>query len=399
MLAPTQRNVAILAFTLVVVMLGYGIVMPILPFYIQRLGASGRDLGLLTAISALMQLFFAPLWGSLSDRVGRKPVLLVGVFGYALTLLLFGLSTRLWMLFAARALNGMLSSATMPTALAYITDNTTAKERGGGMGQLGAAMGIGVVLGPGLGGVLSTYSLATPFFVAAGLCLVSLVLVWLFLPESLPATARREPAQPKATAFGQIWRSLVGPLGIMLVMAFVVSFGLSSFQGILGLYALRKFGYGPEQVGVIWMVVGGVLIVGQGALTGWLTKRWGEVTVIRVSLLTSALSYALILLAATYLTVLVTTGLFILFIALLGPALNALIASQTTMKQGFTLGLSNSFTSLGRILGPVWGGSIFDLNLNYPFLSGAAILLFAFVISLLWMRDEHQPAALAPAKN
>jgi DHA1 family multidrug resistance protein-like MFS transporter len=325
--------------------------------------------------------------------------LLVGVFGYALTLLLFGLSTQLWMLFAARALNGMLSSATMPTALAYITDNTPAKERGGGMGQLGAAMGIGVVLGPGLGGVLSTYSLATPFFVSAGLCLVSLLLVWLFLPESLPAAARREPAQPRAIAFGQVWRSLVGPLGIMLLMAFVVSFGLSSFQGILGLYALRKFGYGPEQVGVIWMVVGGVLIVGQGALTGWLTKRWGEVTVIRISLLTSALSYALILLATTYLTVLVTTGLFILFIALLGPTLNALIAGQTPMKQGFTLGLSNSFTSLGRILGPVWGGSIFDLNLNYPFLSGAVILLFAFVISLLWMRGEHQPAALAPAKN
>jgi MFS transporter, DHA1 family, multidrug resistance protein len=397
--AHSQRNIAILAFTLVVVMLGYGIIMPILPFYVQRLGASGRDLGLLTAVSALMQLFFAPMWGSLSDRLGRKPVLLVGVFGYGLTMLLFGLSTQLWMLFAARTLNGILSSATLPTSLAYISDNTAAKDRGGGMGQLGAAMGIGVVLGPGLGGVLSTRSLATPFFVSAALCMVALLLVWLFLPESLPAAARQAPTKKNAIALREVGRALLGPLGVMLLVTFVVSFGMSSFQGILGFYALRKFGYGPEQVGTMWMVVGGVLILGQGALTGWLTKRLGDVIVIRLSLVTSALGYALILLATTYLTMLVTTGLFVLFIALLGPALNSLVAGHTPMKQGFTMGLSNSFTSLGRILGPVWSGSIFDVNINFPFLSGAVILLVAFLISLLWIRIESQPTALAPAKN
>ncbi len=123
MLTNQRKNLLILSFTLVVVMLGYGIIMPIIPFYIEKLGASGRELGFLTAISAFMQLFFAPLWGSLSDRLGRKPVLLIGVLGYGLTMLLFGLSTQLWMLFVARGLNGMLSSATMPTALAYVGDS------------------------------------------------------------------------------------------------------------------------------------------------------------------------------------------------------------------------------------------------------------------------------------
>ncbi len=183
MLHNPRKNLLILSFTLVVVMLGYGIVMPIIPFYVEKLGAGGRELGLLVAISALMQLFFAPLWGSLSDRIGRKPVLLVGVLGYGLTMLLFGLSTHLWTLFVARALNGVLSSATLPTAMAYVGDNTDEKQRAGGMGQLGAAMGAGVVLGPGLGGVLASVSLATPFLVAAGLCLVSLLLVALLLPE------------------------------------------------------------------------------------------------------------------------------------------------------------------------------------------------------------------------
>jgi len=382
--ASSPKNVLILSFTLVVVMLGYGIIMPIIPFYIEQLGASGSELGMLTAISALMQFVFAPLWGSLSDRIGRKPVLLIGVLGYGITMLLFGLSTKLWMLFVARALNGVLSSATLPTAMAYIGDSTAAEERGGGMGKLGAAMGIGIVLGPGLGGALATKSLSFPFFVASGLCLVSLILVWLLLPESLPAGAR-QPASGKSKALpiGEMGRVLLSPIGVFMLLTFVVSFGMSGFQGILGLYALNKFGYGPERIGAIWMVVGGVLILGQGALTGLLTKRLGEVAVIRISLFVSAIGYLLMLFASTYLTVMLTTGFFVLSIALLGPALSSLISRHTALNQGITMGLSTSFTSLGRILGPVWSGYIFDVNMSYPYLSGAVVLLVGFFIGLV----------------
>src|SRR5512138_1150742 len=179
-----KRNLYILSFTLLVVMLGFGIIIPILPFYITKLGASGREMGMLTATSALMQFAFAPVWSTLSDRYGRKPILLVGIVGYGVTMLLFGLANQLWMLFVARALNGILSSATMPTAMAYIADNTPGKGRSAGMGQLGAAAGLGFVLGPALGGLLSANSLSLPFFVATALCLVSLLLVWLLLPES-----------------------------------------------------------------------------------------------------------------------------------------------------------------------------------------------------------------------
>ena len=150
-----RRQIIILFFTLVVVMLGFGMVIPILPFLIESLGASGRELGLLMATFALMQLIFSPVWGSLSDRIGRKPVLMIGVFGFGITMVLFGLSTELWMLFAARALSGILSSATLPTAMAYIGDSTSEEDRGGGMGVVGAAMGLGMVLGPGLGGLLA----------------------------------------------------------------------------------------------------------------------------------------------------------------------------------------------------------------------------------------------------
>ncbi|MBT4305597.1 MAG: MFS transporter, partial [Chloroflexi bacterium] len=130
-----KKNIGILFFTLVIVMMGFGLVIPIFPFYIEEFGASGSALGFLMAIFALMQFIFSPIWGVLSDRFGRKPIILIGVFGYAISMLLFGLATKLWMLFFARALAGILSSATMPTAMAFIGDSTDEENRGGGMGM------------------------------------------------------------------------------------------------------------------------------------------------------------------------------------------------------------------------------------------------------------------------
>jgi DHA1 family multidrug resistance protein-like MFS transporter len=143
-----RRRLLILAFTLVVVTLGFGLVMPIIPFYMELLGAGGTELGLLVASYAVMRLIFGPIWGSLSDRVGRKPILMIGVLGYGITMIGFGLATQLWMMFAARILAGILSSATAPTTMAYISDTTSEEDRGGGMGMLGAAGGLGAIFGP-----------------------------------------------------------------------------------------------------------------------------------------------------------------------------------------------------------------------------------------------------------
>ena len=199
--ANNRKNLLILSFSLVVVMLGFGMVVPIFPFFVERLGAGGSALGLLVAIGALTELIFAPLWGSVSDRTGRKPILMVGMLGYGLFMGLFGLSTELWMLFAFRALSGVLSAATLATSMAYIADSTGEKERGGGMGALGGAAGLGIILGPGLGGWLGVDSLSTPFFVAAALSLVSMLLIALLLPESLPQEARVARTQGRPHRF------------------------------------------------------------------------------------------------------------------------------------------------------------------------------------------------------
>ncbi len=387
-----RKNVLILSLTLAVVMLGFGMVMPVFPFYIESMGASGSELGLLIAISPLMQLVFAPIWGSVSDRRGRKPVLLLGLLGYGVSMLLFGLATELWMLFAARGVGAILSAATMPTTMAYVSDCTSKEDRGGGIGALGAATGLGIVLGPALGGWLAVDSLSTPFFLTAGVCLLTLLLVWFFLPESLPREARQPAAGGIRLAgqLGEMWQALRSPLGVLLLMAFLVSFGLTCFQGVFGLFASQQYGHGPKEVGWILAVMGIVAAVTQGVLTGPLTKRWGEAAVIKVTLLASAVGFGLLLTAESLGMVLLTTGLFTLPNALLRPAVISLTSKKADARQGVAMGLNNSFNSLGRIVGPIWAGFAFDANPYLPYLSGAAIMLAGFLASMAWLPQEME---------
>jgi len=383
-----RYNIAILFFTLVVVMLGFGIVIPILPFYIDAFGASGSSLGLLMATFAVMQFVCAPFWGDLSDRYGRKPILIIGVVGNGLAHLLFGLSTQLWMLFAARTLAGVLSSATMPTAMAYISDSTSYDERGGGMGILSAAMGVGVIFGPGIGGWLATRSLSVPFFLAAALSFFALLPIVAALPESLPEEKRTHHApglhSPK---FHSLGHALFGPVGVLFLLALLMRFGLTSFEGIFGLYALKLYGYGPERVGTIVVVIGIISATMQGVLTGPLSRRWGEAAIIKVSLFVSAIAFLLMLQAGTFTEVLLTVSFFIVGNSLLRPAISSLISKRATIAQGKAMGLNNSFMSLGRIFGPVCAGFLFDVKISYPYLSGALAMLIGFLGSLLWLEQ------------
>jgi MFS transporter, DHA1 family, multidrug resistance protein len=395
-----KGNLVILFFTMVVVMLGFGMIIPILPFYIETMGAGGTALGALMATYGIMQFIFAPIWGQLSDRVGRKKILLVGVLGNALAQLLFGLSTQLWMLFAARTLAGLLSSATLPTAMAYISDTTSRENRGGGMGAIGASMGVGMVLGPGIGGWLATKSLSTPFFLAAALSILALILILLFLPESIGTEERsKDMSKLKGPQLKVLIKALLGPAGFLFLMAFILTFGLTNFEAIFGLYSATKHQYGPQTVGWIFAVIGVTSALVQGGLTGPLTKRWGEALVIRISLITSAAGFISMTMANNMVEVLVTVCFFVIGNAMLTPATSSLISKRTNLGQGATMGINNSFMSLGRIIGPLWAGLLFDINLNLPYLSGATVMIIGFLLAMIWLSREpeivkipHSPA-------
>jgi DHA1 family multidrug resistance protein-like MFS transporter len=390
-----NTNIIILFFTLIVIMMGFGMIIPIMPFYVKHLGASGSALGFLMATYGVMQFIFAPFWGQLSDRYGRKKILMLGVLGNAATQVLFGLSTQLWMLFAARILSGMLSSATLPTAMAFISDSTTREQRGGGMGLIGAAFGIGMVLGPGLGGWLASESLSLPFFIASGLSMLAFILIAIFLPESLLKVKRSTDSrrfqgpQPRL-----MWTSLFGPLGFLLIMAFLLTFGLTNFEAIFGLYAADRYGYSPRLVGILFMVIGITSAFVQGVLTGPLTRRWGEANLIRGSLIASAAGFLFMIQANSLPIVIAAVCFFIVSNAMLNPANSSLISKRTEGRQGLVMGLNNSYQSLGRIIGPAWAGLVYDLNMNFPYWSGTVIFLIGFALSLLLLSQEPQPVEM-----
>jgi DHA1 family multidrug resistance protein-like MFS transporter len=386
-----RKNLLILAFALIVVTLGFGVVMPIVPFYMENLGAGGTELGLLVASYAVMRLIFGPIWGSISDRVGRKPIMMIGVFGYGITMVLFGLATKLWMLFAARILAGILSSATSPTTMAYISDSTSEEDRGGGMGILGAAAGVGTIIGPAMGGLLAEKMLSLPFFIAGGMSVASVILIATLLPESLSKADRvHSSVSENPIDLRAWWHALFSPIGIFLVLIFLVTGGMMIFYGVFGLYALERFGYDTSQVGVLFMVLGLLSALGQGLLVGPLTKRFGDMKVIRIGFPLSAIGLIFIMLASQYGTLIAALGFFSLANALLIPAITSQTSKHADVPQGVAMGLSNSFISLGRIFGPILGGWVFDLDWRFTFIVGAVFMLAGFVVSIA--RSQNNPS-------
>jgi len=390
--ASGRKSLFILSFTLLVVMLGYGIAMPMLPFYIEKFGVGGKEFGWMMASYSFMQLICAPLWGLLSDRFGRKPILAVGVLGYAVSFFMFGMAKSFSVLFIARALSGVLSSATNPTAMAYVGDNAQPDERSQSMGQLGAMIGLGVILGPLLGGLLSTDSLSLPFFVGAGLALLAFLLVLLLLPESRPQQTEAEKARkPFAGMLPQYRAVLRGPAGALLVLILLISFGLANLQNMVGLYAVDKLNADTTQVSAVWMVMGITMIAVQGGLVGWLSKRVREMRLIRVSLLVGVLGFVAMAQTENLVQLLAVLAFIMLALSLLSPSLNASISRYGGEHQGALMGVNNAMISLGRVLGPLWGGYLYDVNMNYAFYSGAVMLAIGWMVSVLTVCTDPNP--------
>ncbi|MCK5343609.1 MAG: MFS transporter [Candidatus Heimdallarchaeota archaeon] len=402
-----NKNLTILFFTILIVMMGFGIILPILPFLIEKFGASGKAMGLLMASYAVAQFIFSPIWGKISDKYGRKPILIIGVFGFGLAMMLFGFATQLWMLFAARILAGVLSSATMPTAMAYIGDSTSDEDRGKGMGILGAAMGLGMVVGPGLGGWLSTDSFSIPFFVSAGISFFTVFLLILILPESLDHNLRATETKIKLSdQIKEMSRSLTGPIGFLLFLAFLISFGLTNFESVFGLYASHSFNYNAGQVGTILMVIGLISALVQGFFTGIASKKFGESNVVKFSLLFSGIGFLLMLQsknlaeflktivsfsseAILFSSIIFTMGIFVTANAMIRPGVSSLISKRSNVGQGAAMGLNNSFMSLGRIFGPLLAGYTFDIHNNLPYTIGAIVMFLGFLFSIFFIDKKR----------
>ena len=363
-------------------LVGFGIVIPLLPLYAETFGAGPVAVTWLVAVYSLMQFLFAPWWGALSDRVGRRPVLLVGLFGSAASYLLFGLAGSLPVLFLGRALAGFMG-ANVGVAQAYVADVTPPEERARGMGMIGAAFGLGFVFGPAIGGLLSHFGPAVPFLGAAALAFANGLFALGRLPESLP------PEERTATTGGlrQRLRTLADAareprLRGLYAAAFLATLALAAMEATFSLWADRRWALSPAQVAFLFAYVGVLAVLVQGALVGRLARALGEVKLARMGAVALAAGLAGIPLAPTLPTLALALAAFAFGHGTVIPALSALVSrGASPREQGRLLGVSQSLSALGRVLGPVWGGVAFARwGVGAPYLAGAAVVLLALAV-------------------
>jgi multidrug resistance protein len=375
----------IIFLTVFIDLLGFGIIIPLLPFYAESYGASAFKVGLLGTSFSLMQFVFSPVWGRISDRIGRRPIILLGLAGSCASYLVLALAQSLAIIFIARIIGG-IAGANIPTAQAYIADVTTPENRAKGMGLVGAAFGLGFIFGPALGGVLSHFGPAAPMWCASALCGANLLAAYFLLPESRHgnpdrATVGRLEALRRATRD----RRLI----LLLALYFIVTTAFSGFEATFALFSERRFGYTTATIGYLFAFIGATLALVQGLLVGRAVKRLGEARLIPMAISVIGLGIGLVPFADSVPALLGAVGTLAVGMGFNGPALSSMVSRLTHADdQGGMLGLASSLASLGRVVGPAWGGFLFDnLGMTTPYLSAAAIMFAAVAVAVASLRS------------
>lgn len=376
----------IIFVTVFIDLLGFGIIIPLLPFYAESFGASAFAIGLLGTSFSLMQFLFSPIWGRWSDRIGRKPIILIGLLGSCLSYVTMALATSLTLLFIARIVGG-IAGANIPTAQAYIADITTPEDRARGMGLVGAAFGMGFIFGPALGGLLSRFSPETPMWFAAALCFANFVAAWFLLPESRVVNATANTLG-RMEAFRHAMRNPT--LLLILGLYFIVTMAFSAFEATFALFTEARFGFTAASIGLLFTFIGVIIAVIQGVLIARVVKRVGERKIIPVAIAAIALSIGLLPFVWSVPTLLVALGLLAMGMGFNNPSLSSMVSKLSHQDdQGGTLGLASSLSSLGRVVGPAWGGYLYDaFGMTTPYLSAAGLMFVAFLVSFAGMRSR-----------
>ncbi len=374
--------------TVLIDLIGFGMVVPLLPFYAYDLAPHYSEqtvnllIGIIIGAYSFAQFFFTPLLGRLSDRVGRRPVLLFSVICTALAFLCLGFAKSLWMLLLARLFDGA-TGGNISTAQAYIADVTTSENRAKGMGLIGAGFGLGFILGPGLGAVLSSrYGISVPFFFAAGLAFTNSILIYFFLPESLKE--KRETSLSLGDHFREIGKSLSNPaLRYPVLILFIGTLAFGVFQPLFPLFAKVQYGYKPSQVGYLFVFSGLIGVVIQGGLLGRLVKKSSEIRLLLIGQTILIAAYILIPFSAPLLPLLTVLGMLSVGTGFTSSLLPTLVSKRTASnEQGSVLGITQAAGSLARAIGPILGGFMIAYTGRLtPFIVCGLLTALAFGLS------------------
>lgn len=381
-----QMSLGLVLFNLFIVFVGIGLVVPVMPSFAKELHLSGETVGYLISAFAFAQLLVSPITGVWVDTIGRKKMIVLGLFFFSFSELLFGLGNQVWILFLSRILGGISGAFIMPAVITYIADRTSLENRAKVLGYQAAAISSGFIIGPGLGGLIAELGIRAPFFFAAGFAFIAAFISLFFLQESVSKEQieKNRAGKIRTDFFAEMRKSLHSVYFVPFLIVFVLSFGLAAYEMMFSLFVDSKFGFTAKDIAVI-ITVGSISgVVAQIAIFEKLVDKFGEKKLIHGSLLMAAIFILATVFVNSYWGILVVTCIVFFACDLLRPAVTTLLSKMAGENQGFVSGMNSTYTSLGIIVGPAVGGILFDLNIHVPYLFASVVLFAAFVMSVSW---------------
>lgn len=382
-----RKKITILMVNMFIAIASFGIIVPILPAYLVSIDQGGTAAGLMIAIFAGAQLLFSPLGGKWADAYGPRKVIILGLSLLTVSMLMFYATDSIWILYASRIVGGIGDAFLVPGIFTYVAGITTSAQRAKATGLVTASMSLGLVIGPGIGGFLADFDLKLPFLVSAIVTLTAVLFSLILLKEIEPAEEISKQAEEfinAETMFEQIGRSVKMPYFIPLIITFVMSFGLVAYESVIGLYLTSQFESSSKDIAMMITATGLVSVIVQVFVVDRLIRRFGEVAVLIAFLGVATGGFLLSLIAGSYAAFFGVSLVIFLAMAILRPVLNILISKMAQGEVGFAMGMNTAYMSLGNVLGPLSAGLLFDLNINYPFILGLALLVVTLSIAVAW---------------
>lgn len=385
--AEQKKKMFILMINMFIAIGSFGIIIPILPAYLESINQGGTAAGLMIAIFAGAQLIFSPIAGKWADEYGRRKMIIYGLIGLTLSMFVFYAVDSIWWLYASRVIGGIGAALLVPAIFAYVADITSMDQRAKGNSFVSAAMSLGIVVGPGIGGFLADFGLKMPFLISAIVSLAAVIFSIVVLEESetKDVSAMAMPQDTESMAKKMV-RSVRMPYFVPLVITLVMSFGLMAYESVLGLFVDNQFNATPQQIALMITSTGIISVIVQLFVVDRVVRRFGEGMVLNIFLAIAALGFFLSLFASSYVLFFGVTLLIFLATSILRPVLNTLISKMAGDEQGFAMGMNNAYMSIGNILGPTLAGMLYDVQIVYPFVLGLAFLVVTLVMTIIWQK-------------
>lgn len=380
-----KRIIAVVIFCEFLICLGMSLIFPVMPFIKNEYHFSAFDMGVMSSLFAFVQFITSPIVGRISDKTGRKPMLVWGLLVFSIAEFVFALSQRLWLFDLSRAVDGLSAAMFVPTSMALAADLTSVKDRAKVIGWLSAAFSGCLILGPGLGGILANISYKFPFWVAGILGIISTVVAVILLPKDSDERFKSSTKNPEDALLEGGWaqvKSLLTPvMTTLFLMIFIMAFGLAGFESIYSLYVNEVHHFDLQSIALVLTLNGIISLILQVFLFDRMVQWWGEVRVIRYCFFASAIGTAFVIYDHSHWQLIVATLVVFEAFDMLRPAITTLLTKMSKNNQGLLNGVNMSLTSVGNIIGPLISGALLDINYQYPYWIVIVFLAISFIIT------------------